>query len=172
MRDRSAHILELLCISALLLLYGVTTYALVTVGGAGYRRVMDKRDTNADLRVALSYVSTQVRQHDEAGGVLIRETPGGDMLVLRSADGDETYETRVYLYEGSLMEYLTPEDEPFLPEAGSRLVALDGFSLRYAGPADTGGQALSVSVWKGEGDDRRESSVTLWLHAAGQEVEG
>ncbi|MDR0380669.1 MAG: DUF4860 domain-containing protein [Oscillospiraceae bacterium] len=167
MRGRwGASFLELFFVAALLLLFGITTYTLVSVGGNTYRRVMEKRDDSANSRVALSYMTTQIRQHDRTGGVQIRSLPdGGDCLVLTDYYDGEPYELYVYLYDGVLRESLLPAAEPLEPAYGAEIANIDGFKLTYAGPAEEPERAVRLNVWAGQGSNRRENAVTLRLHA-------
>ncbi|MDR0671040.1 MAG: DUF4860 domain-containing protein [Oscillospiraceae bacterium] len=167
MRGRwGANFLELFFVAALLMLFGITTYTLVSVGGSTYRRVMEKRADSANLRVALSYMATQIRQHDRTGGVQIRSLPdGGECLVLTDHYGGEAYELRIYLHDGTLRESLSPAADPLDPAYGAEIAAIDGLKLTYAGPTETPEQAVRLDVWAGQGSGRRESAVTLRLHA-------
>ncbi|MDR1158786.1 MAG: DUF4860 domain-containing protein [Oscillospiraceae bacterium] len=167
MRGRwGANFLELFFVAALLMLFGITTYTLVSVGGSTYRRVMEKRDDSANLRVALSYMATQIRQHDKTGGVQIRPLPdGGDCLVLTDHYDGEPYELRIYLYDGTLRESLSPAAEPLEPDYGAEIAVVDGLKLTYAGPAEAPEQVVRLDVWAGQNGSRRESAVTLRLHA-------
>jgi hypothetical protein len=158
------NVLELLFITALLLLFGVTTYTLISVGSENYRRVMDKRDVNSNLRIALSYVTNQVHRYDEQGAISLREEPEGTMLVIATKSGEERYEIRVYLYNGILYEGAVPAEEPFDPIFGDELTALSGLRFEYVDPADK--QNLLVTAWDGDAERRRTSSILLHLHAA------
>lgn len=165
MRSRlGAGFLEILFITALLLLFGVTTYTLVAVGGGSYNRVMSKRDVNVTVRVALSYLSTQLRQHDEAGAVSVRTLPdGAQCLVLASqTEAGDVYETRIYCDNGYLKESVVLAEEPFDASFGSEITPLRGLTISYA-DGQGGGRTLLLSVRAGEGDFARENGTAVRL---------
>ena len=136
------NIIEILCMTALLLLFGFTSIMVVSQGANAYEKILAKRDTSGDLRVATSYISMRVRQMDNDGGLEVREIPGGEMLVLTHPDY-EGLETRIYVYENSLYEAFSPYDLDFDPLLGELVTDLDDLKLSL-----TDG-LLSVSVSKG-----------------------
>ena len=162
MRTRSdAGFLEIILITALLILFGATTFTLVSSGGDAYRRVMDKRETGITLRVAMSYLTTQLRQNDLSGAVLLTETDTGDCLTLRREIGGEIYETSIYMNDGWLYEALIPEGLPLEPEYGSPITPLTGFSCRYLDD----GRALLLTVTASRGDSTQSRESVISLHS-------
>lgn len=163
MRNRSgAGFLEILFITALLLLFGVTTYTLVSVGGSSYQRVMDKRDVNVSARVALSYLTTQLRMNDVAGGVEIRTLENGvQCLVLKDAATGGAYETLVYCYNGNLWEAPVETGTPVDLTFGSPIAPLRDLSFEYSESTNT----LRLCVTAGEGTMRREMETLVHLQS-------
>ena len=165
-RERGAGLMEILCVMALLLLFGITTYVLVTVGGDSYRRLLDKRDANANLRIATGYLGMRMRQYDVSGCLSAGENEQGAYLALRETIDGEAYETRVYLYQGMLCEQFMAAEDEFIPESGLEIVALDSFA---AYPDAEGRLCFQVSY---EGRERtlsllpRTSSSRLAVSAA------
>jgi hypothetical protein len=161
--------LELIFIAALLLLFGATSFMVVSAGGGSYQRVMDKRAVSGDLRVALSYLTTQLRQNDEAGAVSLRPDPsGGDMLVFTQTFDGESYETRVYLADGRLMEATVAADASFETLAGTEIVPLTGWRVAFIPPSDGGTGLALLSVSAGEGPFAETYETAVRLNAAGQ----
>jgi len=148
-------------ITALLLLFGVTTFTLVSAGGQAYRRIMDKREAGISLRVALSYMTTQLRQNDIEGAVLLRERPGGGpCLVLRRQYDEEFYDTRIYLEDGLLREFFTSADAAFDRMYGDEITPLTGLDCRFADP-DNKLLILTVTAGQGEHEQTRQTVVAL-----------
>jgi len=160
-----AGILELLLIAALILLFGATTFTLVSAGGVAYERILEDREADISLRVALSYLTTQLRQHDVSGAVSLRACETGDLLTFRQESGDDVYETRIYLDDGWLREDVVPEDTPFTTGAGTRITKLSGFSCR---PTGQDGEALLLSVAVGEGEHMRTQETVIAANAVGR----
>ena len=82
------------------------------------------------MRATLGYLVTRVRSSDAAGAVRVEEGPEGDMLIL--ADRDSGYETRIYLYDGWLMEQLCAAGADTDPAAAQQVAQADSFSVQWA----------------------------------------
>ncbi len=155
-------ILEILFLSALLLLFGLTTYALVAVGGDGYQRVLNKRDQNSDLRVAMSFLVNRVRQADTMDGVQLRAYEDRVILVLPTREEDEVLETRLYLHDGYLYEAYVPAEAEFNPQDGDVVSPVDSLSLTWA---DERKSALRIEVTRGQDAAARRYDTTVYLRA-------
>ncbi len=167
MKNRlSGNFWETLCVAALLLLFGVTTYTLVAVGGQSFDKILQKRDVSSNLRVAVSFMANHIRQNDLTGGVELRDGAQGYLLVLSQDYGGERYDTIIYQHDGKLMEALLSAEQAFDPRMGDELVPLTGMALSYAGPAENPTSALKLTVWDGEGEARREETLVIKLRAA------
>lgn len=101
---RHKHHLEGL---AALLLFGVFAVCVLMVlltGADTYHR-LNRRDQSAyDARTAAQYITTKVRQTDWLDCVSVERFGDGDALVLADDIDGERYVTRVYTYDGYLME--------------------------------------------------------------------
>lgn len=130
MKQGALGMLEILCVAALLLLFGLTTFTLVSVGADAYSRLLDKRESTSDMRIASSYLSMKVRQCDQSGAAQVRRGETGDILVLTNTDGaGEVLETRIYLYGGRLCEAVAWPEEPFDPELGLEIIPAEVFTV-------------------------------------------
>ena len=88
-----------------LLLFAIIVLSLlflVMTGTGLYSAVVDSQTRNREARAALSYLAARVHAADAAGAVSVGEGPEGAALLLRENADGETYETRIYLYEGAL----------------------------------------------------------------------
>lgn len=120
-----------------LLLYAVLMGALLTLVVSGarlYAAATEAREEHTRQRAALSYVQSQVCALE--GGALVALAPGpeGDILCLREPTGD--FETRIYLYDGTLRALLCRRDTRDMdPALGERICQLDTlkFSWRAEG---------------------------------------
>ena len=92
--------------------YTIAIFALLLVGfllvviyGARtYGNTVESQRENNNQRAVLSYISTNVRNHDHRGGVSVEQGPQGDMLVLKDEIGEAVYLTKIYVLDGVLME--------------------------------------------------------------------
>lgn len=111
-----------------LLLFGVfaaCVLAVLLTGANAYRR-LTARDQEAYLRrTCVQYLATRVRQADSRDGVAVESFGGVDALVLTEG----AYATRVYCYDGWLMELYAAVDADMEPRDGEKVLELSSLSL-------------------------------------------
>lgn len=141
----------------ILLLFGLFAACVLMVlltGAGAYSRLTERDRLAYDRRVCAQYIAERVHQADSAGCVTVE--PFGDATALAlSQDG---YVTRVYWYDGYMMELYTDEESELEPSDGERIMELEGLSLSMDGGLLTaelsdGGktQTLRLSLRTGEG---------------------
>lgn len=130
--------------------------ALAAMGGSLYGSLVENRRSNDARRASLSYVSAQLRAADESGAVSVRKGPEGDALVLAEPLSGSGYETRIYLYNGNLMEEYSEAGSALSPKKAQSIAKTARFSAKIA-PAGQMGNLISVTT--GEG------TVKVYLHS-------
>lgn len=101
---------------------------LVLLTGAGvYRELVRRGEEGFARRTAVQYIATRVRQ---TGTVTVQDFGGCQALVFPEAGEEETYLTRVYRYEGWLMELYCAEGADLSPEDGEQLLETE--PLRFS----------------------------------------
>lgn len=156
------NLLQLLLITALLVLFGATGYVLVQVGGDTYQRILTRRDENADARIVTSYITMRARQYDTDGGISIENMEGTKVLVFAEGIGEESYQTRVYHHEGTLYEQYVRADQPFVVGEGFEMVKVN--EVDFALEEKDGNKRLALTVRTGE-DDRQLREAVINLRA-------
>lgn len=143
-----------------LLLFGVFAVCVLAVlltGADAYRRLTQRDRAAYDRRTCVQYVATRVRQADVLDGVMVEDFNGTACLTL--PDGED-YVTRVYCYDGYLMELycaadveLDPEDgEQIMPAQALDLSLEDGLLTIAATDAQGSQNTLLLSLRSGEGE--------------------
>ena len=142
----------------MLLLFGVFAVCVLSVlltGAKAYRGLTDRDGAAYGRRTCVQYIATRVRQGDIEGGVTVE--PFGDAASLcMTQDG---YVTRVYWFDGYLMELYTSADAELYPEDGEKIMPLESLSftmeegLLTAEIGSAGGvvDTLRLSLRSGEG---------------------
>ena len=133
-----------------LLLFAIIVLSLlflVMTGTGLYSAVVDSQTRNREARAALSYLAARVHAADAAGAVSVGEGPEGAALLLRENADGETYETRIYLYEGALREEYGTADAALDPQDSERIVDAKSFSVEQVRPG-----LLVVSTEYGSAD--------------------
>ncbi len=143
-----------------LLLFGVfaaCVLAVLLTGANAYRR-LTQRDQEAYLRrTCVQYLATRVRQADSRDRVSVESFGGADALVLTETDG--SYTTRIYCYDGWLMELYAAADADMEPQDGEKVLELSSLRLTLedgaltADTVDTAGASgtLRMTLRSGEG---------------------
>ena len=140
-----------------LLLFGVFAVCVLSVlltGARAYRGLTRRDQAAFDRRSCVQYIATRVRQADIEGGVAVE--PFGEITAL--ALTSEGFTTRVYCYDGWLMELYTAQDAELEPEAGERVMELDSLELSLEdglltariGRGGGGTDTLQLSLRSGE----------------------
>ncbi len=114
---------------AALLLFGVFAVCVLMVllsGADAYRRLVDRDQTAYDRRIGVQYVATRLHQADSLDYVTVEKFGDSDALLLSDNDG---YVTRIYCYEGYLMELYAAKDAILEPQAGEAIMESAGLEL-------------------------------------------
>ncbi len=99
---------------SMLILYGILILALLfltLIGCRLYNSFTESRIQNEKSRAACAYIQSKVSSLDSKGAVVVQKGFDGqsDMLVLR--EEENSYETRIFISQGKLMELFTQKDE-------------------------------------------------------------
>ena len=142
-----------------LLLFAIIVLSLlflVMTGTGLYSAVVDSQTRNREARAALSYLAARVHA---AGAVSVGEGPEGAALLLRENADGETYETRIYLYEGALREEYGTADAALDPQDSERIVDAKSFSIEQVRPGllvvstEYGSADIALRSGRGAGPD-------------------
>lgn len=129
--------------------------ALTVFGAQVYRALTDSQARNQAARASLSYLAARLHAADERGGVRVEHTARGDVLILAEEQDDTGYETRIYLYEGMLMEEYCAVGSESDPEFAQQVARTDSFSAAMEGDlvsVTTGEGTVCVCLHSGEGE--------------------
>lgn len=124
-RDSSAFIMVL----ALFCVFAASVLLTLLLGTRAYSAVSSASDRSFDRRTALSYVAEKLRHADEAGVVSLGEFGGSPALLLSEEYDGVEYETRIYIYEGTLRELFCEKGLDLEPEAGNEIISGSALSL-------------------------------------------
>lgn len=145
---------------AALLLFAVFAVCILMVlltGAEAYRRLTDLDSAAHAQRTAVQYVAQRVRQSDRLEGVELEDFEGVQALVLGAG---EEYVTRIYCYDGSLMELYSSPDDGLGPADGERIMAAQ--SMELSAQRTTNGQTLTVAIAY---EDGKRDELTLSLRS-------
>jgi len=134
-------------LSALLLLcvFAVGILSVLLSGAGAYRRLIRRDQASYDSRTCVQYLATKVRQAPGPDAVVLTEFGDGDALcILEEIDG-ELYATRIYCYDGWLMELFSVADDGFAAEDGEKILKASSLAIACKG------NTLSIKLKDGNG---------------------
>lgn len=104
---------------------------LVSAGSTIYVSLVDSQSLNNDTRGSLSYLSARLKAGDSSGGVIVSQGPESNAVVLRETDSEgDSYETRIYLYDGYLCEEYSFANTPIAPKSSTRIAKTNKFDVK------------------------------------------
>lgn len=115
-------------LAALLLagLFAACALAVLLTGAQAYSRLTQRDQAVAQRRTCAQYLATRVRQADQKDGVSVAAFGDTDALLLMEG---EDYATRIYCYDGYLMELFAAKDDTLAPADGTRILPSGGLAL-------------------------------------------
>ena len=136
----------------LLVIFALMCLMTVFLSVRGYMGINTDVSAYADQRVLTGYLRGKVRAADTPGAVTLREEATGTVLCLRQGD----YETRIFTYEGALLEQLCAPEEEFDPELGEHIANVTALT------GEKTGRRLTLTLTRENGE---QFNVTLALRS-------
>ena len=122
---------SLSAVAALLLfaVFAVGVFSVLLGGAEGYRRLTRRDEAAYDSRTCIQYLAAKLRQAPEPAAVGIADFGDGKALQITQTVEGECYVTRIYCYDGWLMELFSIADGDFSPEDGEKVLPASAFSV-------------------------------------------
>ena len=116
---------------ALFMVFITVVLVSLLVGTRIYSRIDRQQAEIDDSRLGMSLLVNYVRATDAADSVGEGEGPEGKALVLMEHLRSGTYETRIYLYQGQIVEEYAPAGKPYAPAKASQIMESGSFKFDY-----------------------------------------
>ncbi len=97
-----------------------------------YRHVSDTQAANLTRREGLDLIANIVRANDSTDSIAAGEGPEGRSLVIVETLDTGTYETRLYLYKGKVVQEYSLQGSAYTPAKASEVTESESFSFDYA----------------------------------------
>lgn len=152
-RNTVKHRLDGLAALLLFAVFAVCVLMVLLTGADAYRGLTERDNAAHAGRTCTQYLTQRVHQADAAGGIAVDSFGGADCLVLGAG---EEYVTRVYCWEGNLMELYSAPEDGLDPEDGESLFPIQGLELSL----DDGRLTIELT-----GQDGRQEHIFLSLRS-------
>lgn len=120
-QTRKSHISGILVL-LLFAVFMVSVLLVLLTGADVYQSMAQRGQDSYDQRTVVQYLTTRVRQADQAGKVSVRAFEGRDALVLTEEYDGVPYETLVYCHDGYLRELFSAAGLEQAPEYGELIL--------------------------------------------------
>ena len=153
-------------VSGLIVLLVLGVFALCVIGvllsGVETYKELNERDqTVFNERTCVQYITTKVRQAEDAGSVETADVGGTTALVFKDYIDGEEYLTYIYCYDGWLCEYFGSKDSADVSEIagfGEKLIPVYGFY-----PEISQGNLYAEIIMTESGDDKSDIHLNIYL---------
>ena len=99
------------------------------MGTVAFRTITVMQDATDDARLALTSLQNRVRSFDQADSFGTGQGPEGPAIVFTYKLEAGDYETRLYLYQGALVQELAFSTDPYLPMTATKIVGTSTFTF-------------------------------------------
>lgn len=113
-----------LVVSILFMGYAICIMIILLTGANIYKGINDRDTAAYNNRIINQYIVNHIRQSDDLS---IEDFGDSQALVLHNSNED--YITKIYLYNGYIMELFIPCDSDMEPEAGTKIAKAKNFDI-------------------------------------------
>lgn len=119
----------------IVLLFGliiVFLFVMLLFGVRTYDSTNNSRIASDERRLGLSLIANSIRINDVVDAVGIGVGPEGESLVLTESIEGQTYETRIYTYQGKIVQEYTLAQSAYTPDRAREIVNSSMFEFDYS----------------------------------------
>ena len=114
---------------ALMVVFFVALMGSLAAGASMYRSTVEAQEEANDLHLQSGLITNVIRYNDVAAALREVDGPEGPALVLARTLASGTYETRIYHYQGQVLQELAAAGRPFDPKGATPLMRTEQFSF-------------------------------------------
>ena len=126
MKKRNLGFLLVLLVFAVFM---VSVLLVLLTGADVVQSITELDQKSYDQRTIIQYISTRVRQADQAGAIFVRTAETGDRLVLQEEIDGLLFETTIYCYDGYLCELFCVNGYDPGPGFGEKILPAERFHV-------------------------------------------
>lgn len=130
--NRRIHVsVESIMVILLMIIFAASISVLIYQGSLTYRNIIDSKNEEENVRIALSYVNMRIKQNDIVGQITVDDNAfkDQDLLTIRHYGEEEGLLSYIYYYNGFLWECYT--DGPLDHALSTEIIAIKEMSFDY-----------------------------------------
>lgn len=142
---------------SLVCLFALSALVLTFLGSGNYKHIKANYDATSEATVAVSYLTTKVRQNNRENAITVVRDGDSDRLEILETIEDKVYRTVIYCQDGALYESTFSDGQPGGRETNAMRIA-DLKALRVSAPD---GRLLNFEVTGPDGNVHAFSQSTV-----------
>ena len=127
-------------------IFAICIIATLSLGISSYQKIVSRDDVTYRERTCAHYIFTKLEQAENLDRVYLDEMDGSQALVIEEEIDGDVYATKIYCYDGWLMECFSIPDSGVEADAGEKLVPAKSIS------ASITDKLISIDVETPDGD--------------------
>lgn len=113
-------------------LFVITLLFAILTGTNVYQSLHETSSAANNERLGVNLIANTVKSNDATDAVAVGTGPEGQSLVMQERLASGNYETRLYLYDGYIVEEYALAGTAYTPERATQIVESSTFSFSYA----------------------------------------
>jgi len=114
-------------------IFAFSVLMVLMLGASVYRNINDISREGQQGHTALSYIWTKTKNYDNADSISVGDFNGIPALFIYEQDGEATFRTAIYNYDGWLCELYSNAELEFSPGDGDRIIQISNLDFREVG---------------------------------------
>lgn len=150
---------ESIMVILLMIIFAASICVLIFEGSRTYKKILDNKAQEENIRIALSYVNMRIKQNDVDGNILIADNDfeGNNVLILKHHSEEEGLVSYIYFKDGYLWECYT--DGALDHSLSSEIIAIDGIQFSY----NSEGSQIVTKIHYNYGNETKQMSQLTTL---------
>lgn len=127
---KSRHSIDVFFVLCVFLICAVSLLGMLFIGIRTQKKINLNTEDNFDMRTSLLYISNKAKHFNEVGKISVGNLNGENILIFEEEIDNSVYTTKVYMYNGHLMELFTEKDYEISLDAGSVITEIESFEVK------------------------------------------
>lgn len=129
-KNNGGHSLDVFFVLCIFLICAVSLLGMLFVGANVQKKINQDTEDNFYMRTSLLYISNKAKFYNEVDTVSVQDFEGQPSLVFKEKIDGTEYETKVYMYDGHLMELFSESGYEISKDSGTIITEISSFKLK------------------------------------------